>query len=192
MSVSGRRQTGEDVGQQSPERPPSLLAVALRMVDDVDDARDLLWDSLLPALRATRLHADPFHVPYPGAGGGPAPSVSTGFRSAIESPSAGRTWWQFWVAVRRGIGGHPGARTPQTSPRNPRNGPRLACAPERIPKLDVAQRACERSSRSERRGKEARPLAASTAAAAVAAGPWDPSRGLPNGGRRGRRSSSRT
>jgi len=67
------------------------------MVDDVDDARDLLWDSLLPALRATRLHADPFHVPYPGAGGGPAPSVSTGFRSAIESPSAGRTWWQFTI-----------------------------------------------------------------------------------------------
>ena len=109
MSVSGRRQTGEDVGQQSPERPPSLLAVALRMVDDVDDARDLLWDSLLPALRATRLHADPFHVPYPGAGGGPAPSVSTGFRSAIESPSAGRTWWQFWwqyVGALAGIPGH--------------------------------------------------------------------------------------
>ena len=66
------------------------------MVDDVDHARDLLWDSLLSALRATRLHADPFHIPYPGAGGGPAPSVSTGFRSAIESPSAGRTWWLFW------------------------------------------------------------------------------------------------
>ena len=66
------------------------------MVDNVDHARDLLWDSLLSALRATRLHADPFHIPYPGAGGGPAPSVSTGFRSAIESPSAGRTWWLFW------------------------------------------------------------------------------------------------
>jgi hypothetical protein len=35
--------------------------------------------------------------------------LSTGFRSAIESPSAGRIWWQFWwqyVGALAGIPGH--------------------------------------------------------------------------------------
>jgi hypothetical protein len=103
------------------------------MVDDVDHARDLLWDSLLSALRATRLHADPFHIPYPGAGGGPAPSVSTGFRSAIESPSAGRTWWQFWWQYVGALAGIPGHAHRKQVPEIPETAHLLLPLPNRFP-----------------------------------------------------------